>query len=255
MGSFLSKSTAAAQEQPPLYGDDADESLYIAEHIDGYRAACAASYLNGKSRQYHNYRPSPTPPPSSIQIPSNAIKYSQIIWMDPTADGGLPHTRPPYYICLPSNIDPKTIERTIKHEEIHLMQRLDADFWDAALRSAWDFIRLDAPPKLPDDIQKRVRINPDTFGAPVYAWANEWVAYALFDSQSAPSLHKTVVAWWHIPSSNLFYTPPPDWIDFFGKTLPLAAHEHPYEISAYLLSSDIKSPAKDALENYMKTHV
>jgi hypothetical protein len=175
--------------------------------------------------------------------------------MDPTADGGLPHTRPPYYICLPTNIDPKIMETTIKHEEFHLMQRLDEDFWDAALRDSWHFMRLEIPPKLPADIEKRIRINPDTFLAPIYAWQNEWVAYALFESQSAPNLHKTVIGWWHIPSSNLFYAAPPGWIDFFGKNLPLAAHEHPYEISAYLLSSDIKSPAKDALENYMKSHV
>lgn len=250
MGSFFSRPSPKPAE--PLYGELATEALELAEHIDGYRAACTLSYLNGKSRQYQNYVAATDISITKLPTVNPTHKLGQIIWMDPTADGGLPHTRPPYYICLPTNLPQSTIENTIKHEEYHLMQRLDADFWDAALRDTWNFIRLDQPPTLPEDIKKRVRINPDTFRAPQFAWANEWVAYALFDSVSAPSLQKVVIGWWHLPTANMFYAPPPGWIDFFGKSLPQAAYEHPYEISAYLLSSDIRSPAKDALENYMK---
>ena len=65
--------------------------LAIAESFDGYRYQCSLDPLNQSARSTHSY----------IQMMSDiqdAPYNAKIVQLHPTADAGLPHTRPPNLI-------------------------------------------------------------------------------------------------------------------------------------------------------------
>ena len=257
MGHFFSRESFEDDvRRPPLCCGGGMQALNWAERIDGYLAAVQESELNVKARSAGEYKPAEfTQEDRAIPVDDGPWPNGQVVWMDQGADAGLPHTRPPYYICLPTSIDLTSPagKTTLKHERIHVSQRLHEDTWKKIYADAWNFVPVQAP-KLPDRIQRRIRINPDTCRAPLYAWsagADHWIPYALFNSSFEPSLTDTTIHWWHVESANLYSVPPPGWSDFFGRNLPASAHEHPNELAAYILSSTLSSAARTALEKYL----
>lgn len=223
--------------RPPISGQSGLQALYLAERIDNYRELCNESPINMAARVGQNYLPSP----QSIdkEIPSIDITqpwpFGQVVWMDPTADGGLPHTRPPNLICMPRDFSDKDIPSTILHERVHISQRLHGKVWETIIKETWDFTPWYG--SLPADIESRRRINPDLIYLPDFIWKHEWVPMALFKSKTQPILTDVEIVWWNDQTRTLHRHPPPGWIDFFGH---IPAGEHPYEIVAYLVAANPK---------------
>jgi hypothetical protein len=233
-------------ERPPITGQSGLQALQRAEMLDNYRTIVGHSHLNRAARAGQIYLPSPfsnnrtVPPPD----PTQPWPSGQVIWMDPTADDGLPHTRPPYYILISREFPEDKLAGTILHERVHVSQRLYPTAWMNLFKKAWDMEPWSG--EIPADIQSRRRMNPDILGVPLYAWKGEWVPLALFKSSSAPKLSETDLVWWNAKTRTLFRQPPPGWTEFFG-TVP--AGEHPFELAAYLIEAgDTKNRAYAALK-------
>ena len=223
-------------ERPPLTGDEALQALWRAEQLDEYRRKVMASKPNMLARVGQTYMPLPHSikrevPPAD---PNKPWPNGQVIWMDPSADEGLPHTRAPHYICLSSTHPESALSKTLLHERVHVSQRLHPKAWETLLKDAWKMTPWMG--SLPDDIQRRRRINPDLCPAPDFAW-NDYVVMALFQSEKSPKLKEIDLVWWNTNTRTLLREPPPGWKDFFGD---IKAGEHPYEIAAYLIEGEKK---------------
>ena len=259
--------------RPPLCCGQGVQALAWAERLDGYQAAVAESPLNTLAREGQLYQPAGLYPSSvdptgfeykeatmtgqevvPLEEPSSPWPNGQVIFMNPSADGGLPHTRPPYYICIPAGMDLTTPagKQTLTHERIHVSQRLHEDAWTDAYKTAWNWSVV-TKPALPTQYAQRVRINPDTHNTPTYAWQGEWVPVPIFESAFAPSLKKTRIVWWHISSKNIYNASPPGFDAYYGLGGTTSAAEGPHELAAYILSSPMnQSPARRALEPIVK---
>ncbi len=259
--------------RPPLCCGQGVQALAWAERLDGYEAAVEESPLNKKAREGQLYQPAGLYPTSvdptgfeykeatltgqevvPLEAADTPWPNGQVIFMNPTADGGLPHTRPPYYICIPAGTDltSEAGRTTLTHERIHVSQRLHEDEWTALYAKAWEWTAV-APPALPKPYADRRRINPDTYSAPTYAWRKEWVPYTIFESSYVPDLKKTRNVWWHIPSKNMYTSSPPGFDAYFGVNGTTAVAEHPHELAAYILSTPAnQSPARRALESLVQ---
>lgn len=243
MGNFLSRQVTEMfvtqnplrPQRPPLTGQEGLQALSRAEAIDQYRALVAASSINRNARAGQNYLPSLVSISRSVPPapPSQPWPSGQVIWMEPTADNGLPHTRPPYYICISKDFPQEQLENTLLHERVHVHQRMFPEFWKSLLSETWEFTPWSG--SIPQEIQARLRINPDILGAPLFVWKKIWLPLAIFKSTSHPKLNQIDIIWWNIESRTIHREPPPNWISFFGN---LSAGEHPYEIAAYLIAEN-----------------
>jgi hypothetical protein len=252
MGSFSSKEKVEPfdetqtlnPERPPLSGNSALQALIFAEQIDQYRKQVSESPPNLAARVNQDYMPARYSIPRTI-VPSKNWPNGQVLWLDESADGGLPHTRPPYFICLPINIPDDKLATTLEHERIHLSQRANPEKWQTVFK-AWNMKPWSASSgDIPLEILQRRRLNPDLLNIPMYIWKDEWVVFALFRSMKPSNLSDIDIVWWNALSRTLHRDAPPGWKEFFGD---VTAGEHPYEIAAYLLA-DLKndSPAYRAL--------
>lgn len=85
--------------------------------------------------------------------------------MDPTADGGLPHTRPPNFICIPYNFPTEDLAKTVLHERVHVSQRLHPEAWERLFGEVWDMKPWHG--SIPAEIESRRRLNPDILNIPL----------------------------------------------------------------------------------------
>lgn len=222
-------------ERPPISGQLGLEALQRAENLDQYRKQVAASSLNRLARAGQDYLPVPFSVKRSVP-PANPMEpwpSGQVIWMDPSADQGLPHTRPPYYICMSRTFPTPDLANTILHERVHLSQRANKSAWDDILADVWSFTPWVG--QIPSDIDQRRRINPDLCWAPLYIWKDQYVPLALFQSSTQPDLQEIDLVWWDTKARTLHREAPPGWTEFFGSN---PAGEHPFEIAAYLVAAN-----------------
>jgi len=237
-------------ERPPLSGDQGLLALNRAEIIDQYRSTVKQSVPNIIARHQYTYMPTvhSVPIPIPPADPTQPWPNGQVVWMNSSADGGLPHTRAPFFICLPESINTKTLATTLLHERIHVSQRLHPKAWIDLMQSAWSMTPwIDS--SLPQEIQSRLRINPDLLGAPHFLWKNEWVPLGIFKSINKPVLSEIDIIWWNPTTRTVHRESPPGWDAYFGKN---PAGEHPYEIAAYLIASSVELsniPAYQALKS------
>jgi hypothetical protein len=232
----------------PLGGHEADICLNIAERIDGYRTAVDTSTMNRKARTGQVYA-------AEINLVGLEIKESpkpwwsgQVLWLNGSADGGLPHTRPPGYICLPSTINKASLDKTLLHERVHLSQRRYVKEWNAFFEKEWKMKVWSG--SLPEKLEESRRLNPDLMQVPFYIWRDKWVTYGAFNDTQNPTLQNASTVWYDIETKVTSKMPPTGWTDFFG---PLISDEHPWETSAYLVTDKNNSPAYKALEAFVKT--
>jgi hypothetical protein len=63
----------------------------------------------------------------------------------------------------------------------------------------------------------------------------------MFKSLTMPELTDVDIVWWRPSSRTLHREAPEGWVDFFGSVH--SGHEHPFELSAYLIqnNSDVKA--------------
>ena len=241
----------SSPERPPLSGQAALEALQRAESIDNYRTLVSQSTVNRLARAGQTYLPAV----HSVSIaipeadPEQPWPNGQVLWMSATADAGLPHTRAPYYICLPLNINRDSLAKTMLHERVHVSQRMFPEPWKHLLKTAWSMIPWFGI--LPEEHEARRRINPDLLGAPLFIWKNTWVVFAVFHSSSKPSLPDIQVVWWDKTTNTLHRQAPKEWVSYFGNN---PAGEHPYEIAAYLIAEGDSNttPAYTDLKPHIK---
>lgn len=228
---------------PPLSGKDGADALREAERIDGYQTAINDSPVNRYARRNGLYKPSLYTVNRVVPAVSKDWPSGQIIWMTTDADGGLPHTRAPQYICISEGHPESSLAKTLLHERIHIHQRKHTQAWINVYKKYWAMDLWYG--KLPEEIRSRVRINPDTMYVAPMIWKKTWVPFAVFRDSTPENLSDTKIVWWNDVQKTLYDTAPIDWKEFFGITNQA---EHPFEIAAYLLSDDsLKSPAKQAL--------
>jgi len=240
--------------RPPrsaLSGSAGLNALFQAEALDNYRQQVEDSNLNRIARINQAYLP-------AVHTVDKAIPEAdlnepwpngQVVWMQPNADEGLPHTRPPNLICLSYKIGDADFQRTLLHERIHISQRLHPNSWKSIFAETWNFQPWSGT--LPADIQQRRRLNPDTLLQPFFIWKDRYVPVELFNSSTAPKLTDTSTIWWDTSSRTVLREPPPGWTEFFGARAN--GSEHPYELAAYMIAEKkINSPAYRALQPRLK---
>jgi hypothetical protein len=132
--------------------NQASTDLIYAEQIDFYRKECNEDKLNAISRRgqiysAYNYQTDyllvlrETLNVALKYLPNKLISELQninIIILYPSADGGMPHTRPNDIICFPYRVDFPSLE-TITHELWHIHQIKYPTFWQKFLKNNWHF--------------------------------------------------------------------------------------------------------------------
>lgn len=223
--------------------------LDTAELIDNYLEECHDDKANSLARRTLTY--------SSNTVPLRELNYARtfvegaydflpqrllndlgevnIIQLMPTADGGMPHTRPNNIICYPdfSQLFSRT---TLMHELWHLHQRQHKDLWYKALKVlGWEIWN----GKLPDFLENARRYNPDTIDAPFWVFNGQWVPIPIFKDVSRPNV-ANVEIWFYDIKKNYHIRRVPAEVESYFSNLPPNAYEHPFEITAYMLSEPHK---------------
>lgn len=168
-----------------------------------------------------------------------------IVTMHPSAEGGMPHTRPPNIICMPVYYPDSRKEETLKHEYIHIDQRRRKSVWDNFFRKeGWS--RVDES-EVPDRWRNRCRLNPDTFDQRFWAWKGQYVPLPLFEREDKPDLRQVSIQWWDRESGVRMPQAPRLFMEKYG-TAP-AQPEHPRELAAVELAHSFQT--QNDLDSYL----
>lgn len=206
--------------------------LQRAESIDHFQEKVAADPLNKLARQHLFYGPA-----RSTEVPQTWFS-SEIITMHPTAEAGLPHTRPPNIICLPEWFPEEKKKETLLHEYVHLDQRNRPDIWNKKFRQdGWNRI---LEQEIPERWLARCRLNPDTIDQRFWAWEDRYVPLPLYEREDKPDLRQVVVQWYDMKTGARQPEPPRRFSERYGS-YP-SQPEHPRELAAVELAKILQSP-------------
>lgn len=227
----------------------ANEQLQKAESLDYYLSECYDDKSNSYARRKMTYAPNilsdaeieyytvnldnlKSNIPKRLQMDLEEI---QIIQLMPSADGGMPHTRPYNLICLPAYFPEERLETTIQHELVHLDQRRNPLKWHNLLkRDGWkienqnEIIR-----KIPNDILNRCRLNPDTLDIRFVSWQERYIPFPLFVREDKPELRDIQIRWFDLQEKTLRPFAPTSFLEKYGNNRSVSEMEHPYEYYAY----------------------
>ena len=246
MGANQSRHTTSL-ELNLLTKEKAQLILMNAERDDSYRFLCnkhKANLLARRDQQYEAYG-APVDYTIVIEETLNASKRFlprklqdeigdvNVIILYPSADGGMPHTRPNNTICLPFKNEFPDVE-TITHELWHVHQRMYPEFWKKLLKSQWDFEPIDI--ELPFLLEKQRRLNPDTIKTQNWIWRKKWIPVPILQNVTQPTLSDCKIWFYNIETELIDHDIPNEIKEYFGN-MNMAAYEHPYEMAAYMLSS------------------
>lgn len=241
----------------------AQDLLQIAEKEDFYLEECADSKSNSIARQGLNYSANSMSllDANSFQTFINNVRLPQklqlelgeinIVHLMPTADGGMPHTRP-NMICYP-NIS--FSESTLIHELWHIHQRNFYSYWEQIFKllgwTLWNGT-------LPTKFEENRRYNPDTIDCPLWIFKDTWVPVPIFKDIMAPTMNMVSI-WFYNPTKGYHLTRIPEEVSSYFSNLDEVAFEHPREITAYMLAEPKKfesSPAfKDLIQAIGRTAI
>jgi hypothetical protein len=221
----------------------AQSLLDAAEHVDFYLEECYSDRLNAIARKNNTYSANSV---SNVihgqqflddiiqQLPKRLLSdldSVQIVQLMPTADGGMPHTRPNNIICYPdfAQLFSKT---TLIHELWHVHQRIYKSLWLSAFKNMgwrlWEG-------ELPERLELARRYNPDTIDCPLWIFDNTWVPVPVFKDITRPKVGEVEI-WFYNPERNYHVQKVPSEIASYFPNLPASAYEHPREMAAYMLS-------------------
>ena len=207
--------------------DGSKHPLSIAESADSYIRKCSQCPINAKARARCTYLPWTEDSFSRYALPGETI-----VTMHPSADGGMPHTRPPSTICLPAYFPEQKVEDVLRHERIHLDQRKNQYAWSVRLENdGWTPVEGE---KIPEEYRRRCRINPDTCWSPFWAWEKRYVPLPFFVREDKPDLADISVRWYDLQENMLASVAPHTLIAKYGA-LSASSAEHPFELMAYAL--------------------
>lgn len=206
--------------------------LQEAEAQDGYLAKCRKDASNSSARRACSY--TVWPDQGLAEKLASRGYASKIIIMHPSCEGGMPHTRPGGVICLPAYFPDEKLERTMRHEHIHIWQRDAAEEWETLCqRDGWRKIPASvAESEIPLQWLERCRLNPDTVQSRWWAWQGTYIPLPLFTRTDKPDLHDIVIRWYDRISGRVLTSPPTSYTRRYGSVGP-AMMEHPFEWAAY----------------------
>jgi len=231
-----------------------EDCLTKAEKIDGYRGACRENQLNWSVRYGQGYELSSISERATNFLSDGVaslplLQGMEIAILNPEADGGLPHTRPPNLICLPSSLCKEEaiseqFRITLLHEAIHVSQRQDPTLWEKfCRREGWAPV---VPEEIPDEIVERCRINPDTISCQFWAWDTYHIPVPLFSPHGKKSLSNTNIEWLDLRTGALLHNFPKGFEEKYGRKF--GQPEHPYEIYAEIFSEEGISTKEELLQ-------
>ena len=212
-----------------------------AEQTDSYVQRCQASPVNARARsfcQYTLWNDQSLGNKAGTLI--DLAKGVTVLILAPSAEGGMPHTRPHKIICLPAHFPESRLASTLKHELVHIDQRTNPEAWRIRL-AAEGWTPTDAQ-DVPKEWLSRVRINPDTNAAQFWAWKGRYIPLPLFEREDKPALREIVVRWWDSHEQRLNSSIPTSFTQKYGHLGASASSiEHPYELYAYHLDEWTRS--------------
>lgn len=215
----------------------ASSLLHKANELDGYRKACEADWSNKKAREGMNY--AAWHDQSFAKEVEEIEKTIQCVILEPSADGGMPHTRSPNIVCIPAYFPKEKLSITLRHELVHIDQRNNTDKWlTLCQRDGWEHVEEDdAIREIPTSFVRRCRFNPDTIYVRWMAWEGRYIPLPLFLREDKPILRDIQVRWWDRREKRLLLEPPSSYKKRYGEQVSQAKQEHPFELYAYLQES------------------
>ena len=241
-------------------GVEGSAALAAAERQDGYLSQVAQSRENSAARQTMIYAANRMTM-SQIDVLNEKIQEfllhipialrtlkPTIVPLMPSADGGMPHTRPRDLVCLPQSTSSLTLT-TFVHELWHLHQRAHYREWTHFFEKKWKWRVYDG--QIDPQLEKMRRLNPDTLEDPLWIWDNKWVPVCVFLNPQSPSFKDTATLFYNTLSGLRYNSLPPEMAAFFSSSLSPSAYEHPCETSAYMLTGDpLPCPAYKAIVDH-----
>jgi len=155
-----------------------------------------------------------------------------------SCENGLPHTRDYNVIAIPNGSSILDRPRVIRHEKIHLNQRLYLNKWKDFYKTYWDYELFKTLPinvPMPPDLIKMKRANPDTKGVSFCRWKKKWWTIPVYKDINDLKFENCIIKWWNEETNEILLDPPKEWTDFFGTFSNDKETEHPHEISATYL--------------------
>jgi hypothetical protein len=240
---------------------EAENRLNQAEKEDMYMEECMDSPLNAMARKELSYRPNRM----SIHDYQGAVAYLEgatqllpkrllsdlsevrIIQLMPSADDGMPHTRPGDIICYPDLTQLFSLT-TLKHELWHVHQRKYQDVW-LKVFAAIGWKPWSAP--LPEKLEEYRRYNPDTIDHPHWVFHDTWVPVPIFRDITRPKVSDIEIWFYHVTGKYHSKKVPPE-LSMYFPHLPAAAYEHPREITAYMLAEPDKHHYSRGYQDLLK---
>jgi hypothetical protein len=208
-----------------------------AELQDRYRQKCEENEYNALARRnQHYFSIDDMAVRTSIMFRAQDFEITQdanIVLLHPSADSGMPHTRPGNIICFSSETDSNRITGTLLHEGMHLEQRKNPGLWKAYhIKQGWWPVSV---AQIPSRWVERCRINPDTLDTPFWAWQTNYVPLPLFSNEARPTLTDCSIRWFDLRNGVLLSSPPESFTKRYGS---IEQPEHPNETSAIELSKE-----------------
>jgi len=248
MGTVQSQQSQQSQI-PHFYSIGSAATLAAAEDLDHYRTDCQESRANriARDRTTYSYNRLQGDQETDLLDQLNLFRnrlpdalqpiQAVVVPLMPSADAGMPHTRPPNVVAYPLTGGGLSFE-TFSHELWHLHQRRWYKDWVQFFEKEWRFRVFEGD--LPSQFEAVLRINPDTMTDPLWIWNDTWVPMCVFLNPVTPELSQTDVWFYNVRSKTYVQELPPAMAEFFSKTrrLPKTAFEHPCELAAYGLTDD-----------------
>jgi len=240
---------------------DTERLLQDAENVDFYLAECHDDRSNSYARRSLTYAPNRMSHTDlqSAQLQLDQLLYQipkrllddigtvNIIQLMPTADGGMPHTRPGNIICYP-DISRIASVTTLIHELWHIHQRNYQDLWTTIFNklgwSEWDG-------RLPMSLDKHRRYNPDTIDAPLWIFQKRWVPIPIFKHITLPVI-SDVDIWYYDIKEEYHVKDIPEKLNTYFPGVSPSAYEHPRELTAYMLSEPDRYKSSPAFIDLLK---
>lgn len=239
--------------------NEAKRLLDQAEQTDFYVEECREDYANQVARKGQSYAVKEMTERDYMffevvienareKIPPRLrrdLNVVNVVQLESSADGGMPHTRPDALICYPDITSTFSVS-TLLHELWHVHQRLHSVWWEGVFR------RIGWEPwtgQLPTSLESHRRFNPDTMDSPLWCYRRTWIPVPIFREVARPKVTEVNIWFYHV-SLKYHVKQIPREMEAQYNSLPQIAYEHPRELAAYLLSDPVQYAACPAIGGF-----